>query len=58
MKTALKIVSFIGLGITIASPFAFFAGAVGRQIYLNLMIAGMIVWFGTAVFWIKKNSDV
>lgn len=56
MKTLLKIISFAGLGLTIFPSFLVFKGMITITAHYNLMLAGMILWFGTAPFWIKSKE--
>lgn len=56
MKTFLKILSFAGLGLTIVPSLLVFAGQLEMQTNLRLMVVGMLLWFGTAVFWIKPDA--
>ncbi len=55
MTRILKIVSFIGLGLTVAPAFFVFYGAITWDSHALLMLIGTIVWFGTAPFWMKEN---
>lgn len=55
-KNLLKPISYFGLFITILPAFLFFAGMIERSIQFNLMVVGMFLWFGTAIFWIKPSS--
>lgn len=54
-KYILQAVSFIGLALSIIPAFLLFGGILSKEIYLHLMVAGMLMWFGTAVFWIRKD---
>ena len=54
-KLILQIISFIGLALSIIPALLVFGGILAKDTYLQLMIAGMILWFGTAVFWIKPD---
>ena len=54
-KLILQIISFIWLAISIIPAFLVFGGILAKDIYLQLMIVGMVLWFGTAVFWIKPD---
>lgn len=54
-KTLLKLISYLGLAMSILPAMLFFAGKLDRQTYLNLLIVGMILWFSTAIFWIKSD---
>ena len=54
-KFILQIISFIGLALSIIPVFLVFGGILTKDTYLQLMIVGMILWFSTAVFWIKPD---
>ncbi|MHC4477745.1 MAG: hypothetical protein ACYTEL_19035 [Planctomycetota bacterium] len=54
-KFILQIISFIGLALSIIPAFLLFGGILAKDTYLQLMIVGMILWFSTAVFWIKPD---
>lgn len=56
VKRILKVVSFIGLGLTLAPALLFFKGMIATDTYLDLMLLGSMLWFVTAVFWIKKED--
>lgn len=53
----LKILSFIGLGLTIVPSFMVYLGSISHDTHINLMAIGMITWFVTAPFWINKNNN-
>ncbi|HLF35838.1 MAG TPA: hypothetical protein VI583_16460 [Cyclobacteriaceae bacterium] len=58
MITALKIISFAGLGLTIFPSILVLMGKMDLEMNKNLMVSGMILWFVGAYFWIyrKKKS--
>lgn len=56
MKRVLILLSYMGLVLTILPAFLVFYGMIGMKIHFNLMIAGMILWFATAPFWIKSKK--
>lgn len=56
MKKSLKFISYLGLALSIVPALFFFTGAIGKPVYLNLLIVGMVMWFGTAIFWVKRGS--
>jgi len=49
----LKVLSYCGLVMSIAPAILVFAGLLSKETYLNLMFLGMLLWFGTAIWWIK-----
>jgi len=56
MKHYLKPVSYLGLALTLFPSMFFAAGYISMETSKNIMIIGMLLWFGTAVFWIRKSS--
>lgn len=54
-KKILQIVSFCGLGLSIVPALLVYGGVMEKQLYLNLLLTGMLLWFGSAIFWIKKD---
>lgn len=56
MKRILKIISYLGLLLTIVPSLFVFKGVIDIKAHYNLMIVGMIFWFGTAPFWMKSKS--
>lgn len=55
MKTILKIASFTGLLLTVAPSFFVLKGVIEMKTNFTLMIAGMIIYFCTAPFWMKSK---
>lgn len=55
-KLILKVISFIGLALSIIPSILFFVGTISRDNYLSAMVVGMFMWFGAAVFWVKKED--
>ncbi|MDH7600032.1 MAG: hypothetical protein QHH07_10440 [Sedimentisphaerales bacterium] len=53
IKRILQFISICGIVLTVAPSFAFFAGLINRSTYLDAMLLGTVMWFGTAVFWVK-----
>lgn len=56
MKNALKLISLLGLILTLFPSFFVFAGSISIETHYKLMIAGMVLWFSTAPFWMKGPS--
>jgi hypothetical protein len=52
----LKIISCIGLVLTIIPAMLVFKGVIDIKVHYQLMIVGMIMWFGTAPFWMRSKS--
>lgn len=55
MKTILKVTSFAGLAVMLASAGAVFAGAISRGTYYWFALGGTLAWFGTVPFWMKRR---
>jgi hypothetical protein len=53
MRTLLRVVSLLGLALTVLPPMLAFGGHLSQSASFTLMNVGMVSWFGTAVFWIK-----
>jgi hypothetical protein len=58
MKSILRIISYLGLAITVLAPLLLWAGKLEMATNLLLLNIGMILWFGTAIFWIKPHEEV
>jgi len=56
MNSILKAISYLGLAVTIAAPLLVWAGKLSIEANKTLLIVGMLVWFGSAVFWIKREK--
>jgi len=58
MRTVLKIISFIGLLLTIVPSFFVFAEQLPIETHYTLMLIGTFVWFLSAPFWmLEKKPD-
>lgn len=55
IKIILQVISFAGLALSILPAFLVFGGILSREMYYHLMVAGTLMWFGSAVFWIRKD---
>lgn len=55
MKTILKIVSLIGLLLTAVPSFLVLKDIINMKTNFNIMFVGMIIYFGTAPFWMKSK---
>lgn len=58
MKTILRTISYIGLAFTVIPATLVYSGAIDYPLYLNLILLGTVLWFGSAVFWIKGNPGL
>jgi hypothetical protein len=54
-RRILQTISFLGLAVSVLPAFLVFGGAVSKQTHLYLMLLGMVMWFGTATFWIRRD---
>jgi len=54
-KLVLQLISFLGLALTIIPAFLAFGDILSKETYLWLMVLGMVMWFSTAIFWIKRD---
>ena len=57
MKTLIKILSYLGLVMTIVPAFLVFFGIIGMEENKRIMAVGMLVWFVTAPFWMNKKEE-
>lgn len=55
MTTLLKLVSFVGLGLTVVPAFLVFAGTITWDTHAALMLVGTIAWFATSPFWMPEE---
>lgn len=53
MRTLLRVISFLGLALTVLPPVLAFGGHLSQAGSFTVMNVGMVLWFSTAVFWIK-----
>jgi hypothetical protein len=56
MKSLIKIISCLGLALTIIPSLFVFKGVIDIRVHYQLMIVGMIMWFATAPFWMKSSG--
>jgi len=55
MKTLLRLISFIGLGLMIAASILFFKEKVSESTYHTLTLVGTAAWFISVPFWMKRR---
>ena len=58
MNLLLKLLSYIGLGLTIIPAIVYFNGGLDTEQYKLMATVGMVLWFVTAPFWINKSKPV
>jgi len=56
MKTLLKILSASALVLTVIPSLFVFAGKISIHTHYVLMGIGMVLWFITAPFWMKRDA--
>lgn len=56
MKTILIILSVLGLTLTIIPSVLVFVQEMSLQTNQYIMVFGMLLWFGTAPFWMKEQE--
>jgi len=57
MKPVLVTLSLVGLALTVVPAFLVFAGAITWLQHASAMMAGAVLWFATAPFWMKEEGD-
>lgn len=56
MKPILKIISVLGLALTIVPSLLVFSSVITKQTHFRLMTVGLVLWFATAPFWMRSKS--
>ncbi|MEM9829643.1 MAG: hypothetical protein AAF944_03350 [Bacteroidota bacterium] len=56
MKLLLQLSSTLGLLLTIIPSLLYFTGYVPLSVQQHLMLAGTVLWFATAPFWMNKKT--
>jgi hypothetical protein len=56
MRHLLKLVSLLALGLTVLPAVLVFAGRIDWPAYTALMLAGTVLWFATAPFWMRAGD--
>jgi len=56
MKTALKIMSYLGLILTLLPAFLHFAGAIDFETHKWITLVGTVIYLSTAPFWMNKEK--
>ena len=57
MRTLLRLISFVGLGLTVVPSFLMFAGRIAWGTHAALMLVGTVLWFASAPFWMLKAKQ-
>ncbi|MCE5250461.1 hypothetical protein LLG96_09610 [bacterium] len=58
MMRMLQAVSAVGLCLTVIPAFLVWYGAISWVLHVQMMFAGMVMWFGTAPFWMNREKSV
>lgn len=58
MKAIAFILSVVALALSVVPSFLVFYGVIPWERHAQLMIAGMVLWFVTAPFWMKTKPSV
>ncbi|WPP53258.1 hypothetical protein [Catalinimonas niigatensis] len=57
MKSLLKILSLVGLLLTLIPSILYFSGYISAEQHKLLMLIGTALWFLTAPFWMNKSEE-
>lgn len=57
MKNLLKILSYIGLLLTLIPSILYFSGTISADTHKMLMFTGTVLWFLSAPFWMNKAEE-
>jgi hypothetical protein len=57
MKFLIKLISYIGLGLTLIPSFLVFFGNATLESNKMLMLIGTIIWFVSAPSWMNKTEN-
>lgn len=56
MKTIIKLISVIGLALTLVPAFLVYQGSIDLDMNKTLMLIGTLCWFFTAPYWMNKTT--
>lgn len=56
MRSLLKILSYIGLGLTLIPSVLVFSGNISIDVSKTLMLLGTVIWFLLAPSWMNKTN--
>lgn len=57
MSVILQSISIAGLALTIVPAILTFSGIITMETNKLLMLAGMILWFASAPFWMQRKNE-
>jgi hypothetical protein len=52
----LKVTSYLGLALTVIAPVLAWMGTITPAAKDLVLVAGMLLWFGTALFWVRRGG--
>ncbi|TWU27726.1 hypothetical protein [Bythopirellula polymerisocia] len=55
-KRILQLISYFGLAISFVPALLVFQGMMSKDTYFQLLLLGMLLWFSTAILWIKPDN--
>ena len=55
MRMSLKVVSWLGLALTLLPSFFVFGGSLSLDVFKGLVLAGSVLWLATAPSWINQD---
>lgn len=53
MMLIVKLISVLGLALTVVPAFLVFADVIAWQTHAQLMLLGAVLWFASAPFWMR-----
>jgi hypothetical protein len=55
MKALIKLISSVGLALTVVPAALVFAGETSWDTHATLMLIGTLLWFATSPFWMREE---
>ncbi|WP_339382614.1 hypothetical protein [Pelagicoccus albus] len=52
----LKIVSYLGLTLSVLPAILVYSGVMETETHYIFMAVGMVLWFSTAILWVKPDA--
>ncbi|QEG35757.1 hypothetical protein [Bythopirellula goksoeyrii] len=52
----IKLISYSGLALSFLPAVFVFHGSLSKDTYFQLILVGMLMWFSTAILWIKPDN--
>jgi uncharacterized membrane protein len=56
MTRLLKAISYVGLAVTVLAPLLAWVSGTSTDTSNRVLVVGMVLWFGAAVFWIRRGG--